>query len=290
MSTTLEDYFSAEDDDYSQFDINTKIIDTKDDNTVFISLSFRELLVYSDNWCYNRTISTEKVDEIYESLCSNYNIPFILHAVYDEHHNNSLAKLLILDGQHRKEAIRKYIKQNDMNMDCPHKVWICVYKINYSETNNTNTVVDIFKKINNNRIFDEKELPNTFIIDLIKSICNIPAFRKNNVIKTNENNLTAHAPFIHKKELNTLFNQHQDVLKSSNLSILELTNNIQIINHRISLIKFEDLYTVANRKLESNRYQKAVAKNFFLNLKNSKIPTEVWITYICKPDMFPLQN
>jgi hypothetical protein len=288
MSTTLEDYFSAEDDDYIRFDINTKTIDKKDEDTYLITLTFRELLVYSDNWCYNRTISTEKVDEIYESLCSNYNIPFILHAVYDSHHNNSLAKLLILDGQHRKEAIRKYINQNDVNMDCPHKVWICVYKINHSETNNTNTVIDIFKKINNNRIFDEKELPNTFIIDLIKSICNIPAFRKNNVIKTNDTNLTAHAPFIHKKELNTLFNQHQDVLKSSKLTIVELTNNIQIINHKISLIKFEDLYTVANRKLESNRYQKAVAKNFFLNLKNSKIPIEVWITYICKPDVLPI--
>lgn len=279
----IEDYFSAEEDDCTQpFDITTKIIDKKDDHTFMIKLTFRELLVYTKNWCYNRSISDEKVDEIYQSLCKCYTIPFILQAVYDEMHNN-IAKLLILDGQHRKEAVRKFIQTTDVSMECTHCVWICVYRISDAESNNTNTVIDIFKKINNNRIFNEKELPDTFIVDLVKQICNIPIFRRQGVIKTSDNHHSAHPPCIHKKELNSLLNLHQDTIRNSGKTIAELVSNVQIINHKLSMMTFENMFSVANRRLEIVRYQKAVAKNFFLNLKNSRFPPELWIKYIIDP-------
>jgi hypothetical protein len=288
MAADIEYHSCAEDEDIydiKPFNLYEKIIDKKDENVFIIKLGFRELLVYTDNWCYNRSISDAKVEELYTSLCEAYTLPFILQAVYDERHSNPIAKLLILDGQHRKEAVRKFIETNDVSMECEHHVWICVYKINNSETDNTNMVIDLFKKINNNRVFSEKELPDTFIVDLVKSICNISGFKRKGVIKINDSHSKAHAPFIHKKELNCLLNQNQDMIRSSGKTIAELTNNIQVINHKISLKKYEELYSVANKSLETARYQKAVSKNFFLNLKNSKFPPEVWIKYIIEPSV-----
>lgn len=277
--------FSSDDDEaIVPFDITSKIIDKKDEKTFFVKLAFREAITYTSNWRYNRTICQEKVDEIYKSLCDGYPIPFILHAVLDES-NTGNVKFLIIDGQHRMAAITEYIAKNDVNMDCPYCVWICMYKIDNAETNNTNAVIDIFKRINNNRIFDERELPNTLIIDLVKSICDVPLFKRNKVIKTDNKHEKAHAPCIHTKELNAFLNQYQDHIRSSGKTLQELTNNIVIINHKLSMIKFEDLYSVGNRQAETKKYQTAVAKNFFLNLKNSKYPPEVWIKYIVDPSI-----
>lgn len=281
---TEESYFSADEEQQQSFDIATRIIDRKDDNTYMIKLSFRELIPYTMNWCFNRKINNDKVLELYESLCTAYTIPYILHAVYDEKASNPIAKILILDGQHRKEAAKMYIEKNDVHMTCDYHVWICIYQINNAETNNTNQVIDLFRKINNNRIFDDNELPDTFIIDLVKDVCNIPAFHRNKVIKTQDSTNTSHSPYIHKKELNTLFNLNKDIIKDGNKTIPELLENIQQINHKISLMKYEELYTAAHRRTETSRYQKAVTKSFFLNLKNSKYTPDVWIKYINDPD------
>jgi hypothetical protein len=217
-------------------------------------------------------------------------MPFILQAVYDEKHNNPITKLLLLDGQHRKEAVRRYIETKDVTMDCQHSVWICVYNISHSETTNTDRVIDLFKKINNNRIFKQDELPDTFVVDLIKAICEIQGFKRKQAIKTNENNKKAHSPCIHKKELHTIFNCSKDLIKSSKKTIAELVSSIQVINHKLSLMKYEDLYTVSHRSKEAERYKKAVELGFFLNLQNSKYVPEVWIKYIVAPDMLHLQN
>lgn len=279
------DSSSDEEDTTQPFMMQSKIIDKINDTTFMIKITFRELIAYTQNWCYNRSIDPIKVTEIYESLCESYHMPFILQAVYDEKHNNPITKLLLLDGQHRKEAVRQYIETKDVAMDCPHSVWICVYNISNSETTNTDKVIGLFKKINNNRIFNSDELPDTFVVDLIKAICNISAFQRKSVaIKTNENNKKAHSPCIHKKELHAVFNGSKDLIKSSKKTIAELVSNIQVINHKLSLMKYEDLYTVSHRAKETDRYKKAVELGFFLNLQNSKYTPEVWIRHIVAPD------
>lgn len=295
-----EEYFSAHEEDNAEdipvFNIYDKIIDKKDDNTFFIKLSFRELIAYTGYWCYNRTICEAKVDELYRSLCDStsdyasdcasdcYNIPFILHAIYDEKHSDQVRRLLILDGQHRREAIKKYIETHDKGFTCTHHVWVCVYKFSHSETRNTEKIIELFKKINSNRIFDVAELPDTFIIDLVKAVCEIPLFKKNKVIGTNVMTNTCHAPCIHKKELNALFTKHADIIKSAQKTIPELVANIQTINHKISLKSYDELYNPSQRNAEKVRYQKAVTKGFFLNLKNSKYTSDVWIKYMNEPE------
>jgi hypothetical protein len=193
-------------------------------------------------------------------------------------------KLLILDGQHRREAIKQYIETNDKSWDCPHCVWICVYKYNNAETHHTAQVLELFKKINNNRIFNPSELPDTFIIDLVKEICEIPHFKKQKAIGTNVQTNSCHSPCIHKKELNTLFTNNKDEIKTTNLTLKQLIENIQKINHRLSMKSFDELYVPSQRNTEKVRYQKAVSKGFFLNLKNSKCIPEVWIKFIRNPD------
>lgn len=44
--------------------------------------------------------------------------------------------------------------------------------------------IELFKKINNNRVFDASELPDTFIADLVNMVCKIPHYKKNRVIGT----------------------------------------------------------------------------------------------------------
>jgi len=277
--------FNAAEEDIPIFNISDNIIDKKDENTFMIKMTFRDLLCYTTSWCFNRRINEEKVTELLASLNTSYPIPFILHAVYDEKHANPMAKILILDGQHRVEAIRKYM-ENDVDGQCEYSVWICIYKVNYAETNNTSTVLDMFKKINNNRIFSEDELPDTFIMDLVNKICEVPLFKRNKVIGMNVNAHSCHSPCIHKKELNTLFNENKELIRNSNKTIPELVENIQKINHKLSMKSFEQLYAAKYRNSETHkkRYQKAVPIKFFLNQKDSQFSPDVWIKFINKPD------
>ena len=233
----------------------------------------------------NRNVNNDKVDDLVNSLYSSYPIPFILHAVYDDKHFNHIVKILILDGQHRVEAIRKFI-ENDINGECSYNVWLWIYKINYAETSNTKLVLDIFRKINNNRIFSNDELPDTFIIDLVNKLCDVPLFKKNKAIGTNVSANACHSPCIHKKELNFLFNKHKEQIISSQKTIPEIIDNILIINHRISMKSYEQLYAAKNKnsELEKRRYHKAVSIKFFLNLKNSLYNPNIWIKFIFNPN------
>ena len=284
MNRTNQYDSSSDEEEIHTFKINNNnILDTMNDNIFMLKISFRELYVYAKSWCFNRTIDENKVKELYESLKKSYDIPFILHAVYDEKHSNPIQKILILDGQHRLEAIRKYIEETDVSWDCNYNVYVSTHKIDNAETTNTNKVIEIFKKINNNRVFNENELPNTFIVDLSKKITEIPLFVKNKVFKTNEITRSCHPPNMHIKELNTLFNLNRDLIENQN-TILQLSENIQKINHKISIIPYNKLYDSSMKYKEKSRYEKAVSKCFFLNLKNSKLSPEVWIKYINNPD------
>jgi hypothetical protein len=272
------------DDNATVFNIYDNIIDKKSNDVFLVKLKFRDFLAYTNYWCFNRKICQDKVEELYNSLCQDYDIPFTLHAVYDEKHMDPVRKLLILDGQHRREAIYKYIEMHDKNWTCDYNVWIWVHKISDAETHNTSHVLELFKKINNNRVFEEDELPDTFIIDLVQQLCDVPLFKRKKVIGTNNLTNSCHAPCIHKKELNVLFSAHRELLKTSNKTVTELVENIQRINHKISLKQFDELYYASHRMQEKTRYHKAVDKGFFLNLKNSKFSPEIWIKLVCNPD------
>lgn len=272
-----EEYFSTSDDE--SFDIFSNVIDKKDDDTLLLKISFIHLNHYFKNWCFNREVNNEKINEIYESLKVSYSIPFVMHAVFDQSRSDN--KFLLIDGQHRYNAIDLLRKSVDYLDYDSYNVWIWIYKIDKAESDNVSKVVDIFKKINNNRIFNDAELPDLFIIDLVNAIANVPAFKKSKVIGDNDKRNICHHPCIHKKQLNAYFNSNKDLIIKSKKNINDLVSNILIINHKLGLKKYEEMYIGKNRnKTTLDKWNKAVSKNFFLNLKDSNYTPEIWIKFI----------
>lgn len=271
---SVEEYLSA-DEEIDNFNIFDKCITYHNKKTIMVELTFRELLNYSDSWSYNRKIIDEKTIELYNTLCENYDIPWTLHAIYDTSICNSIKKILILDGQHRKKAIEYFIQYHDAEMICDKKVWVWLYILENSETTNSSIALNLFKKINNNRQFEEDELPNMFVIDLIQNICKNKTLKCG--IKTNDANSTSHAPYIHKKELNAVLNEN--VMLFQNMTHEDILNNMIIINHKLSMKTYEQLY--GKNKLHLKRFERAIALKFYLNLgKFSKYPITKWIKYI----------
>lgn len=266
------------DDEVKTFNISDKIIAIKNNDTFLIEISFRELLRYCDSWSFNRRINDDKTKELYDTLCHNYDIPWTLHAVYDSSLTSDYKKILILDGQHRKKAIDLYINQYDTYMTCDRKVWMWIYRIQFCETTNSNITLDLFKKINNNRVFDEDELPNTCVIDLVNLVCKNKVLQKG--IKTNDANNSSHSPFIHRKELNAIFNENIKLITS--ITPQTIVENMVKINHIISMKSYSDIYSrdVSNQ----NKMDRAMSIGFYLNLgKRSRYPITKWIKSIANP-------
>lgn len=283
-SDTISDDEYVDDDGLKTFNISDKIVAVKNNETFLIEISFRELLRYSDSWSFNRKIDENKTQELYETLCNNYDIPWTLHAVYDNAVTGYSKKILILDGQHRKNAINLYIDKYDSHMTCDRKVWIWIYKVEFSESKNSNIALSLFKKINNNRIFQDDELPNTMVIDVVKMVCENAVLKKG--IKDNDANSKSHCPFIHRKELNSILNENMELIASKTPQ--EIVENMIKINHMISLKSYKDIYGLdkSQKTIISNerKLDKAEKYGFFLNLgKKSKYPITTWIKFIGNP-------
>lgn len=274
----MTDSSDEDDNEIMEFNIYRKIIDKKDDNTFLIKLSFRELLDYSTNWCFNRYVADDKKEELYNSLVIDYFIPWTLHAVYDDKYSNITKKILILDGQHRKAAIEKYIELHDEYMTCDRNVWIWIYIVPYSESENSKIANNLFTKINNNREFKTNETPVQFIIDLVNKIKDNKTLKKG--IKTNDKTETSHEPNIHKKELNNILNNNHMYI--SDMEHENIIINMIRINHILSLKSFDDLY--GTKKSEKVKFDKAKQIKFYLNLKKSNYPPQKWIKFIKSPD------
>jgi hypothetical protein len=293
---TSENYYSADEDNDEVFNIFKNKISifkefTCENSTCLVELTFRDIINYSESWCYNRKIDLLKVEELYKVLCSEEGsiIPWVIHGIYDK--NKDL--LQIIDGQHKIASIKKYIEEKDENMNCNLIVYCWIYSIIDSENTNSDKALDIFKKINNNRIFEETEIPRNDIIEIIKLLCNHPILSKG--IGQKEINKICHAPMIHKKQLNTFFNEN--IKEFGDLKPEEIIINLQKINHKLSIKKFNEIYNIDlfvkinKQKLtnsditkKKNIIDKAHKLKFYLNLKDSNYSPEIWIKYIINPD------
>lgn len=260
--------------DATTFNISDKIVSEKDTNTFLIKITFKELLQYSDSWSYNRRIDDTKTQELYETLCEGYDIPWTLSAIYDTTITSVARNILILDGQHRKQAINMYVKNFESRITFERNVWIWMFHIDYSETTNSNAAVNLFKKINNNRVFEKTEIPNTIAIDIVKMICENDELKHG--IKTNDKFNTSHSPYIHRKELNAIINENIDIL--AHMSSEEIIKNLIIINNIIKQY-YKD------KASNDVKWQKAEKENFFLNMgKKCKYSITKWIRYIANPN------
>lgn len=262
---------------------NFTILYEKNDKTQLIKLTFRQLMNFTSNWIYNRTIDYNKVNELLKELEKStdyYKVGWILHAFKDKSTNS----IKLLDGQHRREAIKLYIDKYDVNMDDNNEIIMWLYTFE-NEIDNEIEIIELFKLINNNKPFDENELPSKRKIELIKLLKSHSKLK--NGIKCDPRRNTAHSPYIHIKEFKGIIDkilQRYDYLTNE-----EIINRLQYINHKISLLTTEEKWKnlFGKREMTDKRLEiidKCHIIGFYLHIKDSIYDYNEWIKYFNDTD------
>ena len=253
---------------------NCKIIYTKNENIRLIKVNYRWLNHYTKNWLYNRSISSVKVDELYEEIKTNSNkICWTLHAFF----NKSNKDVIILDGQHRREAIKKYLELNDLDMSNEDDILIWLYDIEDEETNELE-IINLFIKLNNNEPIDKGSIPSIRKIKLNNLIINDPCFKK--AIRTNENTLVSRSPYISKKQVKNIIDLI--INKYPQLTNDEILIKMKEMNKKISNMATienieEQLFKRKLNKKEKEIIDECFEIKFYLNIKNSIYDNFKWI-------------
>ena len=276
------------------FNITDKIIDKINDDKYLIKIGFRELLAYASPIVFNRELEQTKIDELYTSIADGYAIPFTIDAIYDKKSKIDEKIIKIINGNHRHGAIQKYITAHDKYFNCDYKVYVWIYAVDECETTNVKQSIELYSKINNHLPFKEPIIVDINVMEFLNKLCRQKRFK--GLILSNQCE-TSRQPRINKKELFNLLNTNKDILENflskysvnkNNLIITEdilsqFIENINEINHLLSLKGINSLYS--DTQLSQNRtyYEQAVEVGFFLNLKKSNYPKEIWIKYLCNP-------
>jgi hypothetical protein len=278
----------------SFFNITDKIIDKINDDKYLIKISFRELLAYASPIVFNRELDQTKIDELYASIAEGYAIPFTIDAIYDKKSKIDEKIIKIINGNHRHSAIQKYITAHDKHFSCDYKVYVWIYAVDECETTNVKQSIELYSKINNHLPFKEPIIVDINVMEFLNKLCRQKRFK--GLILSNQCE-TSRQPRVNKKELFNLLNTNKDILESflskysvnkNNLIISEdilsqFIENINEINHLLSLKGINNLYSDTQLLQNRTYYEQAVEIGFFLNLKKSLYPKEIWIKYLCNP-------
>jgi len=257
------------------------IIYQKTQNIKLVKMSYRNFMIYTSNWIYNRNINEERVNSIYENIKNNIEIGWILEGYEDKITNN----IKILNGQHRGEAIKKYLREFDDFFVCNKDILIWIYEIE-NEEKQEDYIINLFKLLNSSIQINEYELPCKRKIELIKDV------KQNNIlnkgIKDDPKTNSSHQPYIHIKELKVIFDM---ILRENyNLSNSEIINNLVKINNIIGCIcNKNSLDKLFGKKIITDKRLNIINKcndiKFYLNIKESNYNKEIWINYINNPEL-----
>jgi hypothetical protein len=235
-----------------------KILDDNE-HSMLIKIDYVSLIRYIKHWSFNRQINDTFVNELYDSIVENNKIIWTLTAIKERSNNN----LYLIDGQHRFEAIKRRMTE-DNNLQFNNNLYIKIYLIDDKDSE-SQYIIDLFNKINKNTPLGENDYPDNSIINIIQKIINDPVLKRG--IKTDEKRHTAHQPHIHKKTLNDIFQRNKDIIKT--IDVDTIINNLKIINNRLRLKPFEDIYLNDNTT-NRNKWESAKKIEFFLGLKECK--------------------
>jgi hypothetical protein len=280
------------------FHIADKTIDKVSDDKYLVKLGFHELMAYATPIVFNRELETSKIDELYASIVDGYEIPFTIDAIYDQKTKIDEKSIKIINGNHRHGAICKYIAENDKHFTCDYKVYVWVYEVDECETTNMKRSIDLYMKINNHLPFKEPIIVDINVMEFMNILLRDEQF-KDKILSKDQCEI-ARQPRVNKKEIFNLLNNNKDILESfvskysvnkNNMMITDeilsqFIENIREINHRIYIKacnNLTDLYSDNQLAQNIGHYQKALELMFFLNLKKSKYPKEVWIKYLANP-------
>ena len=124
-----------------------------------ITYFYNEMNVLSNTWGHPGPNSTHEQYKNYSNHMRNLT----------EAEQKSIDFILI-DGQHRYEAIKLYLEKDDIQMECNKFVYVNAIKIDNIEKDNE-YIIDLFKKINNNKPLTDEDVPSFRITNLIADIC-----------------------------------------------------------------------------------------------------------------------
>lgn len=245
-----------------------EIIYTKNENLRLVKCSYRYLIHYTQNWIYNRTLSNQKVDELYEDIKTNTNKN--AWTLYAYRSNNEIK---ILDGQHRREAIKKYLETNDTDMTNNDEILIWLY-----EESNEDKIVELFIKLNKNEPIDKIQLPSKRKVKLFNLIISDATFK--NAIRANENTNEARSPYISKKQVKNVIDLI--INRYPNLTNDEILLKMKEMNSKISMMAIienaeEQLFRRQLKKKEKEILDECFEIKFYLNIKNSIYDNFKWI-------------
>ena len=275
------------------FNIADKIIDKIDDNMFLIKISFHELMEYAAPITFNRDLEEEQIDKLYVSIVEDY-IPFTIDAIYDTTVKIDEKSLKIINGNHRRAAICKYITEHDKNFSCEYKVYVWVYVVDDCETTNIQRSINLYTKINDHLPFKAPIVISINVMEFLNKLCKHKFKGKAIMVNTRD---TSFQPRINKNELYKLLDTNKDILErfvsiySVNKNNLIITDaildkfiaNIVAINQSIWLKGITNVYS-SNLVADNIKvWNKALEIGFYLNLKASRYPSQVWIKHLCDP-------
>ena len=284
-----EYYTDDESESNSSRNFKDNIISKINDNCYMIKISVGDFVRKTKNWTYNREINEEKVNELFQHICSQKYKPgdssdWIITLVYDEFADKCNYNNIVIDGQHRREALRRALENGKNNENIT--IHCIMYEINYCETANISKTINLFNSVNNNRPLTKIDYPDARSIILVNKIkLDKELVPDASVIKKNgkENGRGANQPFISEKELyNIIYNNSKLWIPLTDEKCMD---NLKNISNKISCVLYENIYTCTEKN--KKRYDKALKYNFWLNLKDSeKYGPDRWIKFIATPELF----
>lgn len=257
--------------------MNEVILDNFNNKIKLLKISFIDFAEnYYSNLYFNRTINEEKVLELYNILVANtYQLPWTCHSIYDIANN----KRQLIDGQHRHDAIIKYLENNKKD----NYIYVWEYIIDDINIPNCNKyALELFKNLNNNSPLSEEDIPKNKIVEVILKLKRDKNLKHG--IGTDNKHKSCNIPKIHEKELFELLNRHEYLFSS--LSIETIITNIHHINMIISQLSIDKIYK-NKTNITAKEYkiiEKARTIDFYLGLKDSSYSPAYWIKYLINPE------
>jgi hypothetical protein len=271
---------------YEEFNLESKIIYSNNDKVVTVKLTSREIISICNKWEYNRDIKEERVTQIYDdyvlNIKNNYMPVWMFQIIFD----SKTKKYSLLDGQHRKEALKRYLTKYDIDFK-DDKEFLCIVYIIYDcEYENRKLTIDLFNKINDSSPFKMEDKIDIFTTEIIDSFLEDKilsnGIRKPVVYKDKKEAQIAHSPYMNKNELKKILSINIEKLKTMPIDLI--IGNFKIMNCIISLKNDEEMWGGKKTPEDEKKESKAKQLNFYLNLKSSKWPIERIMKYIDRPN------
>lgn len=227
-----------------------------------------------NTWAFNRRLNIEHIEQIYEALKEARNPCFMgsIKVIKDASNN-----FQVIDGQHRLQAMRKYINDIDNGLlPNKNKHWNIILEIYHVNSVSDPIVFELFKIANNNLNMTVEDDVNMYIAGVMDAIVSDRELSKG-VIDVDDKRVNR--PRITKK---ALYEAMKDNIRAQDtrFSKEEIVARIKRLNHILSAKSNLEMF--GRKKLsEKNAKQKEKADKlgFYLNL-DGRFPPAEWIPMI----------